>query len=37
MRRQWCGMESCGNKIKAAAYRARKKGAPVAAARWPGP
>ncbi|GHJ37487.1 ABATE domain-containing protein [Streptomyces sp. TS71-3] len=25
MRRQWCGMESCGNKIKAAAYRARKK------------
>ncbi|MGW2640718.1 CGNR zinc finger domain-containing protein [Streptomyces sp. NPDC001348] len=27
MRRQWCGMESCGNKIKAAAYRARKKNA----------
>ncbi|WP_328914180.1 MULTISPECIES: CGNR zinc finger domain-containing protein [unclassified Streptomyces] len=26
-RRQWCGMESCGNKIKAAAYRARKKSA----------
>ncbi|MFG3281527.1 CGNR zinc finger domain-containing protein [Streptomyces sp. NPDC048111] len=26
MRRQWCGMESCGNKIKAAAYRARRKG-----------
>lgn len=25
MRRQWCGMESCGNRIKAAAYRARKK------------
>ncbi|MFH9012728.1 CGNR zinc finger domain-containing protein [Streptomyces sp. NPDC017943] len=25
MRRQWCGMDSCGNKIKAAAYRARKK------------
>ncbi|WP_314408740.1 CGNR zinc finger domain-containing protein [Streptomyces kroppenstedtii] len=25
MRRQWCGMESCGNKLKAAAYRARKK------------
>lgn len=24
-RREWCGMESCGNKIKAAAYRARKK------------
>ncbi|MFE4518389.1 CGNR zinc finger domain-containing protein [Kitasatospora sp. NPDC056783] len=30
MRRQWCGMDSCGNKIKAAAYRARKK-APSAA------
>jgi predicted RNA-binding Zn ribbon-like protein len=25
MRRQWCGMESCGNRIKAAAYRSRKK------------
>ncbi|MFF1920935.1 CGNR zinc finger domain-containing protein [Streptomyces sp. NPDC058221] len=25
MRRQWCGMDSCGNKIKAAAYRARKR------------
>ncbi|PWI15302.1 hypothetical protein DI272_14850 [Streptomyces sp. Act143] len=33
MRRQWCGMESCGNKIKAAAYRARKKSAPAPAAR----
>lgn len=32
MRRQWCGMESCGNKIKAAAYRARKKSTPTAAA-----
>ncbi|MEU8706585.1 CGNR zinc finger domain-containing protein [Streptomyces sp. NPDC048565] len=32
MRRQWCGMDSCGNKIKAAAYRARKKGAPAASA-----
>ncbi|MFJ5036104.1 CGNR zinc finger domain-containing protein, partial [Streptomyces sp. NPDC088560] len=32
-RRQWCGMESCGNKIKAAAYRARKKTAPAATAR----
>ncbi|MFF9351885.1 CGNR zinc finger domain-containing protein [Streptomyces sp. NPDC014734] len=31
-RRQWCGMESCGNRIKAAAYRARKKNAQVAAA-----
>ncbi|GHF37997.1 CGNR zinc finger domain-containing protein [Streptomyces griseosporeus] len=31
MRRQWCGMESCGNKIKAAAYRARKKTVPASA------
>ncbi|MFD6286120.1 CGNR zinc finger domain-containing protein [Streptomyces sp. NPDC060205] len=31
MRRQWCGMESCGNKLKAAAYRARKKQARVPA------
>ncbi|QNP68690.1 ABATE domain-containing protein [Streptomyces roseirectus] len=30
-RRQWCGMESCGNKIKAAAYRARKKSVPAKA------
>ncbi|MER7985525.1 CGNR zinc finger domain-containing protein [Streptomyces noursei] len=29
-RRQWCGMESCGNKIKAAAYRARRKTATAA-------
>ncbi|MFQ6192764.1 CGNR zinc finger domain-containing protein [Streptomyces sp. NPDC000405] len=29
MRRQWCGMDSCGNKIKAAAYRARKKTTPA--------
>ncbi len=28
MRRQWCGMESCGNRIKAAAYRARRRTAP---------
>ncbi|MGW3496313.1 CGNR zinc finger domain-containing protein [Streptomyces sp. NPDC001020] len=33
MRRQWCGMEFCGNKIKAAAYRARKKNTPASAAR----
>ncbi len=26
MRRQWCGMESCGNRMKAAAYRARHRG-----------
>ncbi|MGW3917657.1 CGNR zinc finger domain-containing protein [Streptomyces sp. NPDC005070] len=31
-RRQWCGMESCGNRFKAAAYRARKKSAPRTAA-----
>ncbi|TJZ59117.1 hypothetical protein FCH28_03025 [Streptomyces piniterrae] len=31
MRRQWCGMESCGNKIKAAAYRARQRTAPAMA------
>ncbi|TYB50783.1 hypothetical protein FXF51_55305 [Nonomuraea sp. PA05] len=24
-RREWCGMDSCGNKIKAAAYRARRR------------
>ncbi|MFJ9607469.1 CGNR zinc finger domain-containing protein [Kitasatospora sp. NPDC101176] len=28
-RRQWCGMDSCGNRIKAAAYRARKKTSPA--------
>jgi len=33
MRRQWCGMESCGNKMKAAAYRARKTSAPAPAGR----
>ncbi|MEV5597161.1 CGNR zinc finger domain-containing protein [Streptomyces sp. NPDC052496] len=32
-RRHWCGMESCGNKIKAAAYRARKKSTPATTAR----
>ncbi|MFD6423539.1 CGNR zinc finger domain-containing protein [Streptomyces sp. NPDC060198] len=29
-RRQWCGMDSCGNRLKAAAYRARKKQARTA-------
>ncbi|MFF4243411.1 CGNR zinc finger domain-containing protein [Streptomyces sp. NPDC001822] len=33
VRRQWCGMDSCGNKIKAAAYRARKKSGQAAASR----
>ncbi|SEE58409.1 ABATE domain-containing protein [Streptomyces sp. TLI_105] len=32
-RRQWCGMESCGNRIKAAAYRARKRHTPALATR----
>lgn len=32
-RRQWCGMESCGNRIKAAAYRARRKDVPALATR----
>ncbi|MCX4910876.1 CGNR zinc finger domain-containing protein [Streptomyces sp. NBC_00878] len=31
MRRQWCGMESCGNRVKAASYRARKKQAQATA------
>ncbi|MPY33373.1 hypothetical protein FNH09_19525 [Streptomyces adustus] len=31
-RRRWCGMDSCGNKFKAAAYRARKQSAPQTAA-----
>lgn len=26
-RREWCAMETCGNKMKAAAYRARKRAA----------
>ncbi|MFC9680685.1 CGNR zinc finger domain-containing protein [Streptomyces sp. NPDC056948] len=25
-RRAWCGMEECGNRVKAAAYRARRRG-----------
>ncbi|MFI6345500.1 CGNR zinc finger domain-containing protein [Streptomyces sp. NPDC050560] len=29
-RRQWCGMESCGNRLKAAAYRSRKRQAATA-------
>jgi hypothetical protein len=29
-RREWCSMDPCGNKIKAAAYRARKKKAQAA-------
>ncbi|GAA2808811.1 CGNR zinc finger domain-containing protein [Kitasatospora sp. CM 4170] len=33
MRRQWCGMDSCGNRIKAAAYRARKRTPPAVGTR----
>jgi predicted RNA-binding Zn ribbon-like protein len=25
-RRTWCGMDECGNRVKAAAYRARRRG-----------
>ncbi|MEV5774704.1 CGNR zinc finger domain-containing protein [Streptomyces antimycoticus] len=32
-RRQWCAMDPCGNKLKAAAYRARKRQAQESAAR----
>lgn len=34
-RRTWCGMDECGNRVKAAAYRARRRGtgAPPRAAR----
>jgi len=28
--RAWCGMEECGNRVKAAAYRARRSGSPGA-------
>ncbi|MFF5986600.1 CGNR zinc finger domain-containing protein [Prauserella flavalba] len=27
-RRTWCGMDECGNRVKAAAYRARRRAAP---------
>lgn len=29
-RRTWCGMDECGNRVKAAAYRARKRAAATA-------
>ncbi|MFI0773504.1 CGNR zinc finger domain-containing protein [Streptomyces sp. NPDC021212] len=29
-RRSWCGMDECGNRVKAAAYRARKRAATTA-------
>jgi predicted RNA-binding Zn ribbon-like protein len=31
-RRTWCGMDECGNRVKAAAYRARKRRTDTAAA-----
>ncbi|WP_246113911.1 CGNR zinc finger domain-containing protein [Streptomyces montanus] len=31
-RRTWCGMDECGNRVKAAAYRARKRRTDAAAA-----
>ncbi|GAA3505846.1 CGNR zinc finger domain-containing protein [Streptomyces prasinosporus] len=36
-RREWCAMDPCGNKIKAAAYRARKRANGLLAARRSGP
>ncbi|MEQ8145208.1 CGNR zinc finger domain-containing protein [Streptomyces sp. OP7] len=35
-RREWCAMDPCGNKIKAAAYRARKRANGLLAARRSG-
>lgn len=35
-RREWCAMETCGNKMKSAAYRARRRGnPPLAPTRGP--
>ncbi|OEV10032.1 CGNR zinc finger domain-containing protein [Streptomyces nanshensis] len=34
-RRTWCGMEACGNRIKAANYRARKRSSGAVADRGP--
>lgn len=35
-RRTWCGMDECGNRVKAAAYRARKRASTTAEGRGPG-
>ncbi|MFJ9413788.1 CGNR zinc finger domain-containing protein [Streptomyces sp. NPDC101227] len=32
-RRTWCGMDECGNRVKAAAYRARRRASTTAAGR----
>ncbi|MFJ9407510.1 CGNR zinc finger domain-containing protein [Streptomyces sp. NPDC101393] len=34
-RRTWCGMDECGNRIKAAAYRARRRASATAEERRP--
>lgn len=34
-RRTWCGMEECGNRVKAAAYRARRRASSAAEGRRP--
>ncbi|WP_307849784.1 CGNR zinc finger domain-containing protein [Qaidamihabitans albus] len=35
-RRAWCGMDECGNRVKAAAYRARRRASTTAGRRGPG-
>ncbi|KAF4408472.1 MULTISPECIES: ABATE domain-containing protein [Streptomyces] len=35
-RRTWCGMEACGNRVKAAAYRARRRAPATAGGHGPG-
>ncbi|MEE2039750.1 CGNR zinc finger domain-containing protein [Nocardiopsis sp. CT-R113] len=35
-RRTWCGMDACGNRVKAAAYRARRRASTAAGNRVPG-
>ncbi|MFC0052002.1 CGNR zinc finger domain-containing protein [Streptomyces actinomycinicus] len=34
-RRTWCGMDECGNRVKAAAYRARRRASAAAAGHGP--
>ncbi|WP_231951657.1 CGNR zinc finger domain-containing protein [Nocardia terpenica] len=34
-RRTWCGMDACGNRVKAAAYRARRRASTTAERRVP--
>ncbi|GAA3971727.1 CGNR zinc finger domain-containing protein [Actinomadura viridis] len=34
-RRTWCGMDECGNRVKAAAYRARRRASTTAEGRGP--